>query len=228
MKISEIFYSIQGEGPSAGRPAVFVRFQGCNLKCPFCDSKYTWNGNYTEMDASEVIEQAIEKVEEEIGELVLYNDILVVFTGGEPMMYQESLKKCIEGFRGKGFTDFEIETNGTLSPQSKNIISIFDGVHFIISPKLNMMDNEEDVDVMKFSTPRTLKFVVEDKEDCRDVMDWYCDNITRGEEIYFMPKGKFKADLEKNSKEIVEMCKKYGVKFTPRLHIDIYGNARGK
>ena len=72
MKINEIFYSLQGEGRNTGRAAVFVRFSGCNLKCPFCDTLFS---SYREMSNDDIVE-AIKQ----------YPARLVILTGGEPTL----------------------------------------------------------------------------------------------------------------------------------------------
>ncbi len=75
MKINEIFYSLQGEGCHAGRAGVFVRFSGCNLKCPFCDTDFR---SFTEMSEDEIVE-AVKATDEG-------DSKFVVITGGEPTL----------------------------------------------------------------------------------------------------------------------------------------------
>ena len=75
MRVNEIFYSIQGEGYHAGTAAVFIRFSGCNLKCPFCDTDFT---QYTEMTEDEITD-----------EVAKYDAELCVITGGEPTLYPQ-------------------------------------------------------------------------------------------------------------------------------------------
>ena len=96
MRINEIFYSIQGEGRYAGTPAVFVRFAGCNLRCPFCDTEFE---SYSEMTEDEIV--AVVKA---------YPANHVILTGGEPtlqlttsLLQKLNEKECI----------VHIETNGT-------------------------------------------------------------------------------------------------------------------
>lgn len=103
MKVNEIFYSLQGEGYHSGTPAVFVRFSGCNLRCPFCDTQH---------------EEGVEMSEAEIVEAVkAYPASLVVVTGGEPaMQLTEGLVDTLHA-AGKYVS---VETNGTL-PLPKNV-----------------------------------------------------------------------------------------------------------
>lgn len=105
-RINEIFYSVQAEGRNAGRPAVFVRFAGCNLSCPFCDTNHE---PYTEMTQ--------EQIESEVARLDSHNannepSAMVVFTGGEPtLQLTDDCEFCAGRFRA-------METNGILSAPS--------------------------------------------------------------------------------------------------------------
>ncbi len=96
MRINEIFYSLQGEGRFAGTPAVFVRFSGCNLKCPFCDTQHE---AYSEMTEDEIVMA-----------VMAYPATHVVFTGGEPsLQLTDSLVQKLK----KHDRFVQIETNGT-------------------------------------------------------------------------------------------------------------------
>ena len=98
MKINEIFYSLQGEGYHSGMPAAFIRFSGCNLHCPFCDTQH---------------ESGVEMTEEEIvTEVKRYPAQLVVVTGGEPAL--QLTESLVDALHGIGKT-VAIETNGTLA-----------------------------------------------------------------------------------------------------------------
>ena len=94
MKINEIFYSIQGEGANAGRPAIFIRFSGCNLLCPFCDTRHQ---SYKEMSTEEVLR-----------EVRKYPCDFIVLTGGEPTLQITSeFLSALEDY------EIALETNGT-------------------------------------------------------------------------------------------------------------------
>lgn len=100
MRITEIFFSIQGESSHAGRPCVFVRLTGCNLRCTWCDSEYTFTGG-ERMSLDDVVEK-----------VKGYGCNLVEITGGEPLAQSESFdlitRLCDEGF------EVLIETSGSI------------------------------------------------------------------------------------------------------------------
>ena len=99
-RVNEIFYSIQGEGAFAGTPAVFVRFSGCNLACPWCDT-----------DHSHAVEMTHGELEDAVRELLKGPEgAIIVLTGGEPAL---QLSEDDPLFRGSG-SRVCIETNGTL------------------------------------------------------------------------------------------------------------------
>src|ERR671911_742595 len=87
LKISEFFDSIQGEGPYAGTPCVFLRLATCNLKCSWCDTKYTWDWENYDI-STEIKETSIYEIAEKI---YLSNKKHVVITGGEPLLQQTIL-----------------------------------------------------------------------------------------------------------------------------------------
>lgn len=101
MRVNEIFYSIQGEGFHTGRAAVFVRFSGCNLKCPFCDTNFT---DYEILSEEEIVDECVR-----IGRDCHF----VVLTGGEPTL--QVTERLISKFHEKGFL-VAMESNGTRKP----------------------------------------------------------------------------------------------------------------
>lgn len=103
MRVNEIFYSIQGEGAMAGTPAIFVRFSGCNLKCPFCDTNHE---PYKEMTEEDILYWVAQ-----------YPADWVIFTGGEPTLQltDELVKRIHEECR----KSVAIETNGTRKKGTK-------------------------------------------------------------------------------------------------------------
>ena len=98
-RVNEIFYTLQGEGAHSGIPAVFVRFSGCNLRCPFCDTDFK---EYTEMTTDEILETI--RPWKHCG--------FVVLTGGEPSLQTDDA--LVEALHHEGFY-IAMETNGTHS-----------------------------------------------------------------------------------------------------------------
>lgn len=96
--IVEIFHSVQGEGYHAGKPHVFVRFGGCNLRCSWCDTDFDTH-----------VPMALDTIVEEV---LAYRCNRVVFTGGEPML--QNLAPLAEALRSEGL-NLSIETNGTIA-----------------------------------------------------------------------------------------------------------------
>ena len=133
-RVNEIFYSIQGEGAFAGTPAVFVRFSGCNLACPWCDTDHS---NFVEMTRDE-LEEAVRAL------LKGREGAIIVLTGGEPALQLREDEPLFFGFK----TRVCIETNGTLpvpdwvdwvtvSPKNElsSIVPLYDELKFVFEPE---------------------------------------------------------------------------------------------
>jgi 7-carboxy-7-deazaguanine synthase len=228
MRIAEIFHSIQGEGLLAGVPSVFVRTSGCNLRCVWCDTPYaSWNPEGQETSVSEVAKKISE-----------WTCNHVVLTGGEPMISPDLpelatvLKK-----QGKHIT---IETAGTLPPNGIpcDLASI--------SPKLSNSTPPVERDpawAKKHEATRLrpevitpwirnydfqLKFVVSTENDLAEIKDL----LSRlpsvpFDRILLMPEGIDVKTLAARSPWLVEICKREGFRFCPRLHIELFGHTRG-
>ena len=230
MKISELFFSIQGEGELTGVPSVFVRTSGCNLRCRWCDTKYaSWKPE---------------------GENVTINDLLdkvcsyparhVVISGGEPM-----IAKGIEEFThllkesGKHIT---IETAGTISPNGIqcDLASL--------SPKLSdstpkegdinkeWIDRHEskrlDYDILSEWVNLynfQLKFVVSKEEEIKEIQNVI--SRIKGkilpEKVLLMPEGIDSDTLRSRYDLLIDLCKENGYRLCNRLHIDLFGNTPG-
>ena len=107
----EIFYSLQGEGVTAGTPTVFLRLANCNLSCSWCDTKYTWDWESYD-SRREVMELSDDDAHERI---LAFECRHLVITGGEPLMQQRALGSVVSRLASQGFF-CEVETNGTLEP----------------------------------------------------------------------------------------------------------------
>jgi 7-carboxy-7-deazaguanine synthase len=159
MKVSEIFYSIQGESSFAGRPFVFIRLAGCNLRCTYCDTEYAFYGG-TEMS----IAQILRKIE-------AFPTRLALVTGGEPML-QKSVHELLDQLLAQGYTTL-LETGGQFSLED-----VDSRVHKIMDFKCpsSGMESKNFYDNIHFLTPQDeVKFVIGDRGD----FDWACEIIRR-------------------------------------------------
>ena len=222
----EIFHSLQGEGASIGTPSVFLRLALCNLTCTWCDTKYTWdwrNYDYNE----EVMELSLEQVEEEI---LRYGCRHLVITGGEPLLQQEALAPLVRSLKGMGFT-FEVETNGTIAP-SPDLEQDVD--QWNVSPKLETSGNSG----QRREVPETLrsltrlsntyfKFVVVEASDLDEVRLMTQKYDLPRERVILMPEGRTRATLDERGRWLSVLCTEQGFRFSPRLHILLWGDKRG-
>jgi 7-carboxy-7-deazaguanine synthase len=226
MKISEIFYSIQGEGMLAGVPSVFVRTSGCNLRCVWCDTPYTsWSPEGADM----TIEQILAAVRS-------YPARHVVVTGGEPMI-APGIVELTQGLKGDGL-HITVETAGTVyRPVACDLMSI--------SPKLaNSTPREREEgkwaaqherlrsqpDVLKQLMAEyeyQLKFVVTSPQDMPEIAKMLEEAGADRSRVVLMAEGTTSDVIRERATWLAEICKREGFRYSPRLHIDLWGNRRG-
>jgi len=160
LKVNEIFYSIQGESSFAGRPCVFVRLTGCNLRCSYCDTRYAYYEG-KEMD----IEEILDKVSS-------YGCDLVEITGGEPLI-QENTPYLVRKLLDMGFRVL-LETNGTrdISMVDPRCIKILD----IKCPYSGESEKNDLENLNRLGKDDEIKFVIADRTDFefakRILMEW--------------------------------------------------------
>jgi 7-carboxy-7-deazaguanine synthase len=174
LKVNEIFYSIQGESSYAGRPCVFVRLTGCNLRCGYCDTQYAYN---------EGREQEIKDI---IAQVSSHRCPLVEVTGGEPLIQKET-PLLIKSLLEDGY-DVLLETNGSqdisrIDPQCIRIVDI----------KCPSSGEEAKNDLENFSRltdKDEIKFVIggrEDYEFARHMLDFQGRGLLVGNPVHFSP-----------------------------------------
>ena len=222
MKIAELFYSIQGEGSLAGVPSVFVRTSGCNLRCTWCDTPYTsWNPEGTDLSLDQIVD-----------EVRAHPARHVVVTGGEPMIAPDIIP-LTERLRRAGL-HITIETAGTVfEPVACDLMSI--------SPKLanstpqgsfaaqhERLRIQPDALLELMSRyPYQLKFVIEKPADIEEIRALVRLLDADAAKVMLMPEGTDRDRVRERSIWIAEICKEEGFRFSPRLHIELYGNRRG-
>ena len=174
LRVNEVFYSIQGESSYAGRPCVFVRLTGCNLRCSYCDTKYAYE----------------EGIELEIGEIIdrvaFYQCPLVEVTGGEPLMQKET-PALIRRFLDEGY-EVLLETNGSqdISQVDGRCVKIVD----IKCPSSGEADKNDFENLNRLSDKDEIKFVISDREDyeyAKKMLDLLGSNPLTVKAIHFSP-----------------------------------------
>ena len=222
MKIAELFYSLQGEGALVGVPSVFIRSSGCNLRCAWCDTPYTsWQPEGTELELDRIVD-----------EVRAHPARHVVITGGEPMI-QPEMVPLTERLRALGM-HITIETAGTVfQPVACDLMSI--------SPKLSNSTPggsfAEPHDRLRIQPAvlqelmaryeYQLKFVVEKPADVAEIRALREALDAPRERVILMPEGTEHARLVERGQWLAEICKEEGFRFSPRLHIDLWGSRRG-
>ncbi len=223
----EIFASLQGEGPSAGRPSSFVRLSRCNLACVWCDTAYTWR--FTGPDAFDRKANQLTLSEAETADriLALGQDRLVV-TGGEPLLQAPALARLLALLPAM---HVEIETNGTVAPPS----ALDRQVHqYNVSPKLAHSGNLAALALVPArlaayaAEPRAFfKFVVAEPADLAEVLALRDVCSIPSERLFVMPEGTDSATLRDRSRWLAAAAMDHGFRFSDRLHIHLYGDTRG-
>ena len=231
------FHTIEGEGEWIGHPSVFMRLFGCNLTCkgwsspdsPWgCDSYVSWSkkNKYTFKDIFKFYE------ENNLVDKLRRGDLWKI-TGGEPMLRQKPLLKFVHEFRNYfGFLPrIDFETNGTIVPERDWIEY---NSTFTVSPKLsNNGDSKEkryNIFALMFHVKilSCFKFVIKDKSDLQELFADYIDHpqlkIPR-ERIWIMVCAGSRKEHVQNAEEVAELCKHYGFKMSPRLHLMVWDKA---
>ncbi len=247
LPVSEIFYTIQGEGPDLGLPVLFIRLTGCNLHCTWCDSGYTWNWAETSFDLKnsqkfsekeETKWMTVAQVMEKLVEIDPNNfSHLVVVTGGNPLIHQKTsgFKLLLSSLVSQGYI-IEMEDNGTIFPDDY-IISL-DIPYYHITPKLSTSGNplhlrdkssviSKYVNIAKAGRRVVFKFVVASIADFEEVQTLVEKYVIPRTGVWIMPEGISSEELTKSSIGLAERCMQLGFNFTPRLHIMLWGNERG-
>ena len=232
MLISEIFYSVQGEGILTGVPSIFIRTSGCNLRCRWCDTPYaSWKPEGTEFSPDEILEKC----------RAWPSARHVVLTGGEPMVAKDILS-LIGLLREAGY-HLTIETAGTiplpeagcdlasLSPKLSNSTPLPGEIsegwiarHETIRRNLPVIKTW-----LEGAKETQLKFVISNEADLLEAQQLLTElyHFLSPDHILLMPEGRTMEELRVRSAWLVEVCKTHGYRFCHRLHIELFGNTRG-
>ena len=289
IKVSEVFYSLQGEGRFIGVPSVFLRTYGCNFTCsgfgcapgekspeadevakkvelysdfnslPLvntgCDSYASWHPAFKHLSPTQTTEELVERM------LALTpnnqwvqnngNDVHLVITGGEPLLgWQRAYAELLSHDRMRDLKNITFETNGTqeLQPNFRHFLLDWtlnprwgkkgpSALTFSVSAKLSASGEkwEEAIRpdiVMSYAEigHTYLKFVVETDEHIEDAIRATAEYRRAGFKgtIYLMPQGGVVQPYDANKLRIANICVEQGWNYSPRLHVDLWGNGWGK
>ncbi len=234
----EIFHTIQGEGVSAGCPAVFVRASLCNLHCVWCDTDHTWNFEGTpwkhERDTKHRKEDVIiELTPAGVAERILtFSCPRVVITGGEPLLQEDGFLEMVRLIRNEQVDCvFEVETNGTRVPSPAFAAAVD---QFNVSPKLANSGMEEALRLSQealayfAANPKAwFKFVVSSPADLAEIQSLRARFEIPAGRVLLMPEGRTAAQLDRSSEWLAGICRDLGFRFCDRLHVRIWGDKRG-
>lgn len=174
LKVNEIFYTIQGESSYSGRPCVFIRLTGCNLRCSYCDTQYA----YTQGEALEI--------DDIVGRVASYKCHLVEVTGGEPLMQMET-PDLIYRLLAKGFKTL-METNGSrdISQVDDRCVKIVD----VKCPCSGQTSHNDLGNLDRLTDHDEVKFVIADRDDyeyAKQILNLMDPNLCRKNPVHFSP-----------------------------------------
>lgn len=226
LAVSEVFGpTFQGEGPTAGRRCGFVRLARCNLDCAWCDTPYTWDWDRHD--------PAIEIHDLPVGDVLARLDAMhvdrVVVTGGEPLLQQYRLLPLLAACRNRRWA-VEVETNGTVVPAAPTAELVS---QFNVSPKLANSGVALDtrvrpaaLDALVATGCAVFKFVVAGEPDLDEIA-----GLVRRfalDPVWVMPEGTSAAVMTARLRALAGPVLERGWHLTPRLHVVLWGDERGR
>jgi 7-carboxy-7-deazaguanine synthase len=215
LRVAEAFRSLQGEGPSAGTPAHFLRLQGCDVGCHWCDTKYSW-------DAAGGSERT---VADAFAELRATGEApLLVVTGGEPLAHP-GVDRLLAAAVGQ-WPRVEVETSGIAPPPFAH-----ERLHYIWSPKLPGVTPrwaETWAHAERFvGDPRTTVKLVVGPRDHDDALRLVREHRLPRERVMLMPEGLTDQAVRDGARTLAPLCQREGLRLSPRLHVWLWGAKRG-
>lgn len=231
LPVSEIFGpTVQGEGPYAGRVAAFLRLGGCNLRCVWCDTRYSWDAETVDLRTA-----LTSMTSTEIAEALPDSTPIVVVTGGEPFLHARSAEfaELLRMVRNRGQA-IHVESNGTIFPPP-DVLELLSVV--ILSPKLdNAADSRRPHDAHLADGWRDvarlqevhLKVVCVDEADVWAAAELAAELGWPRERVWVMPEGTTRERLDARWPAIVDAAISAGVNATQRLHVLAWGDEPGR
>jgi 7-cyano-7-deazaguanosine (preQ0) biosynthesis protein QueE len=224
--VSEVFGpTVQGEGPSLGCRAAFLRLGRCNLDCRWCDTPFTWDW--------ERFDPAVELHERSVDDVVAQVDAMgvdrVVVTGGEPLLQQRRLQPFLVAAHHRGWA-VEVETNGTLAPTGTTTRLV---ERFNVSPKLansGVVEGKrivpEALHALQATGKAAFKFVATgpgDLDEIQAIVDAH--GLAP---VWVMPEGTTPDAVIETARRMADAVVARGWSLTTRLHVLLWGDERGR
>ncbi len=210
LRITEIFYSLQGESNTVGFPTVFIRLTGCPLRCSYCDTSYAFSGG-----SKQTIQSIIEQVDQ-------YQAKYITVTGGEPLA-QPSCHTLLSELLDRGY-QVSLETSGALdvSAVDDRVVKVMD----LKTPASDEMDKNIYQNIDYLSSKDQVKFVIADEQDyqwSKSIVQQY--ELEQRCEILFSP-----VMGEMNPRILAEniIQDNLPVRFQIQLHKYLWDDAQGK
>jgi organic radical activating enzyme len=232
LRVSEVFGpTLQGEGPSTGTPAVFVRLWGCNLDCQWCDTPYTWDTTGKLGVVYERDDESYQVTPEALVASLPYDVPLVVVSGGEPLVQATQLERLVLLLLDENpERRIEIETNGTRPPFIDDA-----RVGYNVSPKLEHAGTTKtSINVAVLSMFAALhnsqvgmKFVVATPDDVDEVDRIVAAAQIPARQVWIMPEGRDADTLLRRSEQLADSVIVRNYNLTTRLHVLLWGDERG-
>lgn len=238
--ICQIIPTIQGEGENIGEPSLLIRFNGCNLTCPFCDTKWANSENErNKKPLDSIFNSQIEPI------LKKYPDIsTIMFTGGEPLLQVDAiinLINFISEYKRKKIK-IHVETNGTHLSKAPSFYLLESSISFSISPKLLASCFQSKVDFMSIIDLYKKEFInlerlnnyyfkfVYDKNNETLIKEFILHNLEyiNRDNTFIMPmtperdRKNFYNEFKYSCYNTINFCLKYGFRYSPREHIWLF------
>jgi len=219
--------TFQGEGPSCGRLARFIRLFGCHLSCTWCDTPYTHDATHYDLDT----EHRITTIEDILAWLATGPPGLVVITGGEPLLQPRALTHLTKAIQDASLaTDIEIETSGTIAPTPDLTDTV---TRFNVSPKLahSGLHHQQRIrpgvlDEFAATGKAVFKFVVQQVSDLDEIGDLATAHGLGP--VWVMPEGTDSTTILTRMRQLANPVLARNWHLSTRLHILLWENTRAR
>ncbi|MEH3140259.1 MAG: 7-carboxy-7-deazaguanine synthase QueE [Mycobacterium kyogaense] len=238
LSVVELFGpTIQGEGPSVGNAAQFLRLAGCNLTCVWCDTAFSWDSQRRDPDRPPrtiTINEALEHLDPRFRDPFARAPLVkrLVVTGGEPLLQASQLAELLVPLSAQGWA-VEVETSGSVPPGPVAALA----TRFNVSPKLSHSRVAEKarlrihvLDRFAVMPSSIFKFVVQDSADLREIETLLnkLSVLVPPERVYVMAQGSSGTTVLERSRSIVDDVVARGWSLTPRWHTLLWNDERGR